>query len=550
METMKQHDKRVIAIIIFILILHLSGLSTAIAQNSFLKTYGGNLDEDMHTMIRAHDGGFIMAGSTESFGQLDGGILDGYLVKTDDDGNPLWSLTIGIETVVDIQWITATQDSAYVICGGASDNNGSSSILLAKVDEQGDMLWQKLIQKGEEASGHCVQQLNDGGFILAAETTNSSDLNFLLVKTDSDGIVEWSKEIGGPESEIPYYVFETADGGFLVSGISRYGLYWSHIYTVKTDSTGLVEWQKSYDTFPYFSKCSIAKVLATEDGGYLIAGGSTHNEPLSDIILLKIDSAGNIQWTKAYGGNDAEYCGSIIQNTEGQYVVCGKSASSAGTGYYDALMMMVDEQGQLIKSSVFGSVNADDDFTSIVAMENGGYMVAGNTFSFHESYDGDFMLIQTDQNFNGPSCDTLAPQITETDLSFGDTTELTQTDVIATAIPVSAFIGSGVNDSVICDVATGAQFPLPISPIAFSVYPNPASAAAGIHLSMESLYTGLITMKVLNNQGQLVYSVSEIMMGSKWNKEFSFHNSLPAGIYTIQILREKDVYTCKLVLQP
>jgi hypothetical protein len=185
-----------------IIILSALATLTANAQTPFLKIYGGGENEMMHSMIRSHDGGFIMVGNTESFGQGNFGSIDAYIVKTDSDGVVLWSKTLGMTVADDIYWIEPTNDSAYVLCGSINDNNSNSAVLVIKIGEDGTILWQKVIKQGHAQLGYCIRQTTDGGFIIAAETINENeDLDFFLVKTDEEGSVQWSREIGGADNE-------------------------------------------------------------------------------------------------------------------------------------------------------------------------------------------------------------------------------------------------------------------------------------------------------------------------------------------------------------
>lgn len=543
---MIQHYMRVVRRIASISMVTIVLASASNAQTYFQKIYGGNLSEEMHSMIRSHDGGFIMVGSSESFGQGDIGSTDAYILKIDSNGDVKWTKTLGLQTVDDIYWIEPV-DSAYVICGGANDNLGYSGILVAKISENGNILWQKVIEKDQFAFGYCIRQTTDGGFIIAAETLSPTDEDFLLIKTDGDANVQWSRQMGSSDSEIPFYVLQTTDGGYLISGISRYGFYWLHMYTVKTDSTGNLEWEKAYNTFPYFSKCTVSKVIATADGGYLIAGGSTRNQPLSDIILLKVDSTGTIQWTKSYGGGDAEYCGSILQNSNRNYVVCGESASSSATGYYDALVMLIDSSGHLIKSSVFGKANGDDDFVSVIALNDGSYMLGGNTSSYNTFGTTDFMMMRLDKDLNGPVCDTLTPQIVEDTVFFGDTTEVTIADVSAITSDVTAAVDSGFSDSLICDVATEVVSPQPTPP-GLLIYPNPANNRFFITLKTGFLDNTSARIEVLNDKGQIVYDNKEVITGGELKMEISLSLTLPAGIYAVKIMMADKCYWANLIL--
>ena len=472
------------------------------SQNTFLKTLGGVRSDEMHDMIRSHDGGFIMAGNTESYGQGNFGVTDDYVVKTDSDGNVLWSKTLGLQSYDDIFWIEPVNDSGYVICGVASDNDTSIGILLAKISESGNILWQKVLEQDHAGIGYCIRQTSDGGFIVAAEILQLDNLDFLLIKTDENGDVQWSKQVGSPEPDIPNYIMQTADGGYLACGVSRQNSATIPPYIVKTDSLGNVQWQKTYNTSPVFSRSTVRNVISTADGGYLLAGGNTNNQLFSDIILLKIDSAGVPQWVKSFGGNAAdEFCGSIIQNGNGNFVVCGTSASSE-TDNFDALVMLIDSEGNLIHSALFGTTSADDEFVSVLPLDDGGYMLGGNTSSFSQFHFSDFMIMRIDKNFNGPQCDTLTPNIFEGNVFLSGTSDVSESAVSVSENDVIAVIDSGVSDSLRCNVATGEELPPPVGNV-LSFYPNPAVS----DLTFSGNYDKVVRIEVYNALGIKISSV-------------------------------------------
>lgn len=495
------------------------------SQNTFLRTLGGKYSDEMHTMIRSHDEGFIMVGNTESFGQGNFGNTDDYVVKTDSDGNVLWSKSLGLQEYDDIYWIEPAKDSGYVICGVASDNDTSIGVLLAKISESGNILWEKVLEQDHAGMGYCISQTTDGGFIVAGEILQLDNLDFLLIKTDENGNVQWSKQIGSVEPDIPSYVMQTDDGGYLACGVSRQNSATIPPYIVKTDSSGNVEWQKTYNTSPLFSRSNVRNVIATADGGYLVAGGNTHNQLFSDIMLLKIDSAGEPQWVKAFGGDADEFCGSMVQNDDGNFVVCGASASSE-TDNFDALVMLIDSEGNLIQSSLFGTTSADDEFVSILPLADGGYMLGGNTSSFSQLHFSDFMMMRITKEFNGPQCDTLPPNIIETKFLFSTTTDVNESDVSVSENDVTAVIDSGVSDSVLCDVATGEELPPPLVGNVLSFYPNPSVN----DLTFTGNYDDVIRIEVYNALGTKISSLP-----------FSRHMNiaeLGGGYYFIRFLND------------
>lgn len=499
---------------------------TVQSQNTFLKTFGGDRSDEMHRMIRSHDGGFIMVGNTQSYGQGNFGLSDDYIVKTDSTGQILWSRTLGLQDYDDIYWIEATQDSGYVICGIATDNNTYIGILLAKISESGNVVWQKVMEQDHAGMGYCVRQTTDGGLIVAAEILQDDNLDFLLIKTDENGNIQWSKQVGSLEPDIPGYILQTADGGYLAFGTTRQNSATIPLYAVKTDNSGNVQWQKTYNTSPLFSRSSVSNLIATGDGGFLVAANNTHNQLFSDIILMKIDSNGNSQWIKSFGGDQDEFCGSMLQKSDGNLVICGSSSSSEAYNA-DGLVLLIDTFGNLIQSSLFGTANADDAFISILPLADGGFMLGGSTSSFNEFLYGDFMMMRMDKDFNGPSCFTLTPNIATNDVFFADTSDFSESDVNVSGNDVFAVIDSGVKDSVLCGIATGEELPPPDKNV-LSLYPNPAST----QLTFSGNYDDIAEMEIYNDLG--------IKISSAPFSQYMNVAAVTAGYYFIRFLNDDN----------
>lgn len=517
------------------------------AQNPFLRIIGGSRSEYQHGMIRSHDGGLIMAGSTESYGQGNFGLTDDYVVKTDSQGNVIWSRSFNLQAYDDIYWIEPVNDSGYVICGIASDNNSSIGLLVARISENGEILWQKILAEDEAGIGYCIRQTSDGGFIIAGEIIVQDNLDFLLIKTDCDGNIQWSKQLGSSDPDIPNFVMQTHDGGYFVCGVTRQNSATIPVYAVKTDSLGDVEWQKTYLTSPPFSRATATRAIATKDGGYLIGGSCTHGELFSDIMLLRIDSNGSVEWTTAYGGNDNEYCEDMIQDGDGNLVICGSTASFANSGYADALVMRMDSSGVLLKASVFGKAIADDDFASVVPLADGSYLLSGTTSSYESLAMSDWMLMHVDHNLKGPVCDTVEPNMMQLFFSLFENTDVEETDVTIAVSDVTASIDSGATDSLICDFATVGD-PPQIAEEEFSIFPNPSDADFYIRFNLVNDSSTPTIIRIVNEKSQVAATIDLKNAPRQTEMKITIPVSVPAGVYLVQAISKDKIITRKLIL--
>jgi hypothetical protein len=209
--------------------------------------------------------------------------------------------------------------------------------------------WQISLGGSGDDYAHSVQQTTDGGYVVAGRS-NSTDGNvtgnhgnpdYWVVKLDSTGTIEWQKSFGGTGWEVAHFIQQTTDGGFVVAGYSNStdgnvtGNHGSSDYwVVKLSSIGVLEWQKSLGG----TGADYARVIKqTSDRGYIAAGYSnsldgdvTGNHGGNDYWVVKLDSIGIIEWQRSLGGTGIDFAHSIQQTPDGSYVVAGYSNSADG----------------------------------------------------------------------------------------------------------------------------------------------------------------------------------------------------------------------------
>jgi hypothetical protein len=154
-------------------------------------------------------------------------------------------------------------------------------------------------------------------------------------------------------------------------------------------------------------------VQQTSDGGYIVAGFTySFGAGYDDIFLIKTDANGNIQWAKTYGGIDYDWAHSVQQTSDGGYILAG-GTDSFGAGYYDALLVKTDANGNISWAKIYGGTDDDIAF-SVQQTSDGGYILAGGTDSLGAGYSGAF-LVKTDANGNIGSCSivrSVSPAVT------------------------------------------------------------------------------------------------------------------------------------------
>jgi len=358
------------------------------------KTYGGNGVEEGNFVQQTSDGGYIVAGYTDSWGA---GSKDVYLVKTDENGDTLLIYLYGGTNDDYAKSVQQTSDGGYIIVGYSNSPGAADwDIYLIKTDAIGSVVWEKYYGGTGADLGISVKQTNDGGYIIAGytESYGAGQYDIYLVKTDANGNTTWTKTFGGSSYDFGYSIEQTSDNGFIISGFTEsYGAGGRDFYLIKTDANGIASWTK---TFGGFNNDGANSVQQTSDGGYIIAGYTeSYGAGSSDIYLIKTDANGIATFVKTFGGsnNDAAY--STQQTSDGGYIIAGYT-ESYGAGSNDFYLIKTDNNGITSWTETYGG-NESDVGRSVQQTNDGGYIVSGYTASFGAG-SRDIYLIKTDAN--------------------------------------------------------------------------------------------------------------------------------------------------------
>jgi hypothetical protein len=360
---------------------------------TWAKTYGGMSNDYATSIQQTKDGGYIVTGVTYSFGAGSG---DLWVLKLDASGNIQWQKTYGGTKDDRGHCIHQTGDGGYILAGIFGENYGDMWIL--KLDMNGSIQWQKTYDGMSYEAAHSIQQTMDGGYIVAGETDSFGVgyCDIWILKLDSNGNIQWQKTYGGMNYEIAQSIQQTTDGGYIVAGYTYpIGAIGGDFWVLKLDANGNIQWQKTYGgmdpEFAYF-------IQQTTDGGYIVAGETTSFKPLnSDFWILKLDTNGNIQWQKTYGGMSGEITYSVQQTMDGGYIVAGLT-ESFGAGYGDIWILKLDTNGNIQWQKTYDNINFEVA-TSIQKTTDGGFIVAGNTTPFG-TMSNDFWVLKLDPKGN------------------------------------------------------------------------------------------------------------------------------------------------------
>jgi hypothetical protein len=304
------------------------------------------------------------------------------------DGAAFWEKTFGGSSSDIGRCVQQTDDGGYIVTGWTTSfGAGPNDVYLIKTDASGNEQWSRALGGSGDDRGYSVQQTNDGGYIITGHTDSygAGGNNVYLIKTDASGIEEWSNTFGESGWDYGRSVQQTEDGGYIIAGSTG-----GDVSLIKTDASGIEEWSSSYEE-GYGNS-----VQQTEDGGYIIAGftravGITNTE----IYLVKTDASGVEEWSRTWGNPNEDEGLSVQETKDGGYIVTGYLNTSPDPGFYDVPLIKTDAHGVLEWGKKFDRSEYDGGY-SVQQTDDGGFIVAGYTEIKYPNFD--VYLIKTDSS--------------------------------------------------------------------------------------------------------------------------------------------------------
>jgi len=480
--------------------------------------FGGSDLENGRVIRSTADGGYITAGftkSTDNNVSTNYGNYDAWVVKIDASGGMEWEKSIG-GTADDFFYdMKVTSDGGYIACGAtySTDNgivghHGVIDAWVVKLSSAGMVEWQKVFGGQYVDAANCILEMPDGGFIFAADSNSNNGevtgyhggADYWIVRIDASGSILWQKTFGGSQADYPSQVIPTLDNGFLLVGSStsedgdvtnHHGNY--DFWVVKINASGALEWQKAFGG----TAGDLANgVVQTNDGGFIISGStySTNgqvigNHGMNDVLVIKINAAGALEWQKCYGGSDFEFGHKIIKSTDGNYIIAARTQSVDGDvvlnhGNMDAWIIKINDTGQLLWQKTMGGPNND------------------TAFNVNPASDGGFISIGVSASATG-------------DLSNN----------------------YGLDDFWIVKLEN-SLFTENFAKTAFKIFPNPAKSVVNIQFPDETPIDGI----------QLIDLSGKVVRQQSGSKSIDIEQ-LSSGLYFIKVLAGDKTYTTKFIKQ-
>jgi len=391
----------------FLIFLILSlNYSVSKAQSiTFEKTFGGVLNERVYAVKQTTDGGMIITGWTQSYGDPMG---DVYLLKTDKNGDKEWLKIIGGEKDDGGTDIVRTMDGGYIIAGHTvSYGAGECDVFMVKTDASGETEWTKTYGEARDEAAHSIAVTSDGGYIMTGYKVAENGIEDLyLIRTDSKGETLWERTFGGDAQDVGEHVLQTADGGFLVFGhTGTVGVIPNDMYLIKTNENGDMVWEKRIGN-PALDEKAFYAVPLVRAGGFAIVGyGQNPKRGDYDVLVLRMDQGGNILWKKYFGSGEDEF-GYAIQENLDCLVISGFANRSENQ---DVMLLKVHQDGKLMWMNYYGGDDIERTQSICITPEDD-IVSAGYTGSYGEG-GTDVYLLKT--NSDGEISTYISPHVEE-----------------------------------------------------------------------------------------------------------------------------------------
>lgn len=331
--------------------------------NKYQQSIGGTGTDLAEDVIETHDGGVLIVGQSNSFGTT----ADGYIVKMDANDDIVWSRTIGggatFASTENFYAGHQNRDSTFVLTGSTTTRNNVTQIYVVKIDRVGNVIWTRSYGSGTNNTGYDIIEASNGDYIVASRIDNLSDAG--LLRIDALGNIIWHKRYNQTAREWFNELIELPNGD-IVAGGSILNAQQDNLI-VKTDANGQVIWSKRYST-PQNE--GIDRIILSQDGNILLGGNSWSSATLPGVPkaqLMKIDTAGNVIWSKLYSSatNELRVYG-LGENTDNTLIV-GFRDNVANANFK---IIKTDSLGNIIWGQQYGGVNSQEKLLRLRLLSN------------------------------------------------------------------------------------------------------------------------------------------------------------------------------------
>lgn len=349
-----------------------------------LRTYSEGFQDWAYDLVLLEDGGTLLVGQVNNTGpahRVSPG--DSRVLRLDADGNVLWQRDYNGDVHGLLYSPIHVDSNEAVILGQiqASRSATSDDLHLIKIDTEGEVIWSRALGSRGNDIGKMVRQTTDGGFILTG-SWGVPHGRVLLMKTDSEGNEVWMQTYGDRVVYISWGVEQTPDGGFVLAGWEAKTLDDRDVLIIKTDAQGDVEWSRTWDLVPGEADGAFDLIL-TSDGCILVCAIQSMYTGPRQGVLLKVDLDGNEVWLRRFAAPEAHVeFWDVMEDADGGYIACGDRFTgnmAIPNGITrEGLILKVDANGDLLWEHVISAQDYDMlMFSSAAVLPEGGYVFVG-----------------------------------------------------------------------------------------------------------------------------------------------------------------------------
>jgi type IX secretion system substrate protein len=497
---------------------------------TFQKLYGTPLNEYLFDLVEYSQGGYVATG-VQYQGLQNGDI---YILRTDANGSQLWAKTYSDSMFQQSLGIREGDGGDLIISGTTRSSTGTGRIFVLKTDSAGSEKWMKTYSFVNDAQCNTLEK-TPGGFIIGGSTFSSATFSndACLVKIDSSGTILWNKtyNIGGTH-EIVEAVKTLPGGSILFSGYSMTSNP-SAVpgFLAKTDSMGNLQWWHFYTN----GRNVIHDFDVLTDGSVMLCGEGGNFQ----MLLLKADTSGNLQWGKSYGATTPDGFFNARTLADGNILLSGASFIVAGSNIgYDMALIKSDPSGSIIWTRNIGGNNNDQCYGLIIC-NDGGYALCGQTDlnSSSLTIPGIPRLVKTDNNGFSGCQETIRSYVSST-LVMNDSAVAVTSSSNFTSAAITMLSNNSGTDSALCITTGIGDEEYPGETII--VYPNPVEDFLHIDDPSFGENPGL---EIYDAFGKKVFA---FRMSRQRTNSFNVSLLLP-GIYFLKIQNSKASFCSKIV---
>lgn len=514
---------------LFLLFLVISALSFA-QQVTFQKTYGSSTNDDCWDIVKSKGGDYLLAGSQ---------LGDVFVMNMDLNGDTTWTSRFGGIESESAFAISHAAESGYMVTGntyswGAGGNGDGFAV---KINASGTPLWSKTFGGiyGDDITDFCVGH-NNNGYLFAGSTASfgsaGAEWDIYLIRTDNNGDTLWTRSVGGIDGDYCHAIDTTFDGDFIITGYTQsFGAGQADAYIMKLNSSGDVLWFKTYGDLEDDIGLDI---MESTDGDYLVCGRTdSFGSSDGDLLIFKTNSNGDLLWTKRFGAFGTDLARGVFQTNSGDIMVVGETYSM-GAGLSDAFLIQLDSAGNYVWGKAYGDTSFDYG-RAVVPDNQQGYVIAALSSSYGTSLDA-YMIKTNSIGESGCNEQSIFPIETEPVLQVQPQSVNSVATSSLVTIPNLTNLG-GTNVYELCGDVGIEHLENTISA---NIYPNPATD----HIIVETNGIEGVDVVIAGVDGKVI--LSKHIASSSTSMDLK---NIATGLYTVLLVDSgRILYSEKLVV--